>query len=622
MFSSKLKETTTSSNSSGLNAQFNNKSESVPLHHHQQPQHHQQQQQQQHFPVLENATNSVNANAGNNEFYQNASGKQHQQQQQQGNEDRKPFVNTRNPHSYKRGGRGRGNRRDMQFQMQQSQQHNFNVINDSMIPSQPLVDTRARVEGNENVVNVEPHYQQYYVHYAPYFPAIPNTFATSGTPINPASAQNLTGQPLFALPPQFQLYHYGARYPILYPVPHNQHIPHHNVINESEHGCADYPITEQHQMEHGYIMQSIPAFPEAKNEQNLINQPINSEMLEFQSYADEEPVDTNNHDERLSFEAEPYDTDELQFTSVPFSSLMIHTDPNNSYDPLEQCPRTNDICFQTDPPPPQPETQSFENNVLQTQVANEHINDINTENQTIVFENTVSATLAEPITANDKEFKAPSNMKKKTNKYANKLKLANEEIKINDEVDETFKVDANVETDSHNKSIEEQEKQALEKLSSKLNDVSFTVEEDKTLDNNNNNNTNNNNTNNNTNQNAPLSNLAVKPTVTQQTSTPTSSWAALFNSGASANKNGSRSHLKKVPEKLTADASSMTQNSTEVNFDQHYQMKTGIKFSNKSEVPNKINEVVNQHLNRLGSKNFICFEHFLEIFLKKIYYID
>ena len=118
----------------------------------------------------------------------------------------------------RRGGRSRGgnnnmNRRD--YQMRQNNQHQQQQNQQSSLTSneygQPLME---QGQPGTAVMGSGP-YQQFYIHY-PYYGG-PNAGAHLALPgsANAANAQNLTGQPLFAIQ-QPLLYQYGSPYPIMY----------------------------------------------------------------------------------------------------------------------------------------------------------------------------------------------------------------------------------------------------------------------------------------------------------------------------------------------------------------------------------------------------------------------
>lgn len=130
----------------------------------------------------------------------------------------------------RRGGRSRGgnnnmNRRD--YQMRQNNQHQQQQNQQSSLTSneyaQPLMEPG---QPGAAVMGSGP-YQQFYIHYPAYYGG-PNAHLALPGSANAANAQNLTGQPLFAIQqPTAMLYQYGS-YPIMYNMmpPQAHQMPH------------------------------------------------------------------------------------------------------------------------------------------------------------------------------------------------------------------------------------------------------------------------------------------------------------------------------------------------------------------------------------------------------------
>lgn len=112
-----------------------------------------------------------------------------------------------------RGGNNSMSRRDFTMrqhnQHQQQQQQNQSSITSNEY-GQPLMDQ------NQAVLASSGQYQQLYIHYSPYYPNAGGPHLTAlPASASAANAQNLTGQPLFAIQQPMHMYPYGS-YPIMY----------------------------------------------------------------------------------------------------------------------------------------------------------------------------------------------------------------------------------------------------------------------------------------------------------------------------------------------------------------------------------------------------------------------
>ena len=149
-----------------------------------------------------------------------------------------------NPTRGGRRGRSRGGNNNMvrrEYQMRQSNQHPQQQ-NQSSITSNdygpPLMDQ------SQPVMNTSGPFQQIFFSLPPAYYGAPNPGSQLGAlPAsgNAANAQNLTGQPLFAIQPTV-LYQYGSHYPIMYPMMQQPHpMAHQQDMTDNEHNQNQEP---------------------------------------------------------------------------------------------------------------------------------------------------------------------------------------------------------------------------------------------------------------------------------------------------------------------------------------------------------------------------------------------
>jgi Ubiquitin carboxyl-terminal hydrolase len=195
-----------------------------------------------------------------------------------------------------RGGNNNINRRD--FQMRQNNHHQQNQQPNEYGP--PLIDQ------NQSVISTAP-YQQFYIHYPPWQNAVPQ---------NMNMTQNLTGQPLFAIQ-QPLLYQYG-QYPIMYNVmPQAHQMPHQQpemIENEVQEPIVWPPHPQQ-------IFHHSPH--------------LNAAELEFQAHPDE------------------FQMNEYQSEEVEIDPNAPYVDPEEMYEENQQIllEKTRDLMIETNPQP-------------------------------------------------------------------------------------------------------------------------------------------------------------------------------------------------------------------------------------------------------------------------------
>lgn len=178
------------------------------------------------------------------------------QNDHQSNPSQHPMGSNRgNRRGRSRGGNNNMNRRDYQMrqnnQHQQQQQQNQQSSLTSNEYAQPLME-----QAQPGTVMGSGPYQPFYIHYPAYYGG-PNAGAHLALPgsANAANAQNLTGQPLFAIQ-QPVLYQYGSPYPIMYNMMPTQ--PHQMTHQQSDMSDGDNQNQDASGGNQTTVIQQIP----------------------------------------------------------------------------------------------------------------------------------------------------------------------------------------------------------------------------------------------------------------------------------------------------------------------------------------------------------------------------
>lgn len=170
-------------------------------------------------------------------------------QDHQSNPSSHPMNSTRGSGGGRRG-RSRGGNNNMSrrdYSMRQNNQHQQQQNQSSVTSNeygQPLMD-----QNQQTVLTSSGPYQQVYFQYSPYYPnaGAPHLAALPGS-ATAANAQNLTGQPLFAIQQPMHMYPYGS-YPIMY-----------NMIQAPAHQMSHQP-TDMSDNEHNQNQETSGAAP-------------------------------------------------------------------------------------------------------------------------------------------------------------------------------------------------------------------------------------------------------------------------------------------------------------------------------------------------------------------------
>lgn len=176
---------------------------------------------------------------GGHESRDNNIGMQLQNDHQSNSSSQHPINSTRGSRRGRSRGGNNNNMSRREYNMRQGNLHQHQQQNQhSSLTSneygQPLLEQPQQTA----VMGSGSYQQQFYIHhYPPYYGPGPNAGAQH-LAANAATAQNLTGQPLFAIQQPLQVFQYGSPYPIMYNMMPTQahHMSHQqNDIPENEH---------------------------------------------------------------------------------------------------------------------------------------------------------------------------------------------------------------------------------------------------------------------------------------------------------------------------------------------------------------------------------------------------